>query len=183
MKTFPHLWQYLSKFLLKWEMFKIKVVENIKIHILCSVMFFWKPRHLWDNVEKYGVPKGVVNDVKICRIWFACWISKPTYTHEHAHAHAPGHPHTRARTQTHTHTHVQTDMIFIAFPRQRWFAQVSQCYVTRTFPVLLFTHVSGLKNCSETIWVEYLTVLSILFHSLWVRYLNSFKYNPLSWSF
>ena len=54
MKTFLHLWQYLADFFLEWEMFQIKVVEKIKTHILCSVTFFWKLCHLWDNVEKYG---------------------------------------------------------------------------------------------------------------------------------
>jgi hypothetical protein len=39
MKTFSHLWQYLSEFFLEWEMFQMKVVEKIKIRILCSVTF------------------------------------------------------------------------------------------------------------------------------------------------
>ena len=33
MKTFPHLWQYLAKFFLEWEMFHTEVVEKIKTHI------------------------------------------------------------------------------------------------------------------------------------------------------
>ena len=39
MKAFSHLWQYPAEFFLKWEMFQIKVVEEIKTHILCSVTF------------------------------------------------------------------------------------------------------------------------------------------------
>ena len=35
-------------------MFQIKVVEKIKIHTLCSVIFFLKLCHAWDNVEKHG---------------------------------------------------------------------------------------------------------------------------------
>jgi hypothetical protein len=54
MKTFSHLWQYLAWFFLECEMFQIKVVKKIKTHNLCSVTFFQKSRHLWDNVEKYG---------------------------------------------------------------------------------------------------------------------------------
>jgi len=33
-------------------MFQTKFVQKIKTHILCSVMFFRKSYHLWDNVEK-----------------------------------------------------------------------------------------------------------------------------------
>jgi hypothetical protein len=51
MKTFFHLWQYLAEFFLEWEMFKIKVAEKIKTHILQSVTFFRKSRRLWDNVK------------------------------------------------------------------------------------------------------------------------------------
>ena len=53
-KTFSHLWQYLAKFFLEWEMFQTKFVEKIKTHILSSVTFFRKSHRLWDNVEKYG---------------------------------------------------------------------------------------------------------------------------------
>jgi len=31
-----------------------KVAENIKTHVLCSIILFWKSSHLWDNVEKCG---------------------------------------------------------------------------------------------------------------------------------
>jgi hypothetical protein len=36
MNTFSRLWQYLAEFFLEWEMFKIKVVENIKTHFTFS---------------------------------------------------------------------------------------------------------------------------------------------------
>jgi hypothetical protein len=39
MKTYVHLWQYLAKFFLEWEMFWAKVVEKIKTYILCSITF------------------------------------------------------------------------------------------------------------------------------------------------
>jgi hypothetical protein len=39
MKTNKHFWSYLAQFLLEWEMFQIKIVEEIKTHILCSVIF------------------------------------------------------------------------------------------------------------------------------------------------
>jgi hypothetical protein len=40
MKTYTHIWSYLAQFFLEWEMFRIKVVEKIKKHILCPVTFF-----------------------------------------------------------------------------------------------------------------------------------------------
>ena len=40
MKTNIHFRLYLSRFFLECEMFHTKVVEKIKIHILCSVTFF-----------------------------------------------------------------------------------------------------------------------------------------------
>ena len=54
MKTFRHLRPCLSDFFLEWEMFHTKVVQKIKIHILCSVTIFQKSCRLRDNVEKCG---------------------------------------------------------------------------------------------------------------------------------
>jgi hypothetical protein len=61
MKTYAHLWQYLTEFFLEWEMFQTKVVEKIKTHILWSVTFFWNSCCLWDNVEKYGKVEQATN--------------------------------------------------------------------------------------------------------------------------
>ena len=62
MKTCSHLWHYLAEFCLEWEMFQIKVVEKIKAHVLCSVTFFRKFFHLWDNVEQYGGAREAADD-------------------------------------------------------------------------------------------------------------------------
>jgi hypothetical protein len=72
MKTYVHLWQYLAEFFLEWEMFETKVVEKIKTHILCSIMFFQKSCRLWDNVEKYGRARQATDDNIIRRMRFAC---------------------------------------------------------------------------------------------------------------
>jgi len=53
MKTSVNLW-YLTEFFLEWKMFQTKVVKTIRTHILCSVTFFQKSCHLWNNVENYG---------------------------------------------------------------------------------------------------------------------------------
>jgi hypothetical protein len=44
---------YLAEFFLECEMFRSKVVESIKTHILCSIIFFRKSCRLY-HVEKYG---------------------------------------------------------------------------------------------------------------------------------
>ena len=106
-EDFSHLWQYLAKFFLEWEMFQIKVVEKIKTHILCPVTAFRKSCRLWDNVEKSGGVRGASNDATVWPIRVACWISKATCTHAHAQAHALGHTHGHKLTHTHTHTRTQ----------------------------------------------------------------------------
>ena len=47
---------YLFELLLEWGVFQKKVVEKIKTHVLCSIMFSWKTYRLWDDVAKYGRP-------------------------------------------------------------------------------------------------------------------------------
>jgi hypothetical protein len=75
------LWKYRAKFFLEWEMFRTKVVEKIKTHILCSITFFQKSYRLWDNAEKYGEARKATDDNIIRRMRFACWITKATDTH------------------------------------------------------------------------------------------------------
>jgi hypothetical protein len=67
---------YLAYFFLEWEMFQVKIVEKIKIHILCSVTFFehravYKKR--WKNIVERGRPQ-----MTIWRMSIACWIPKAT---------------------------------------------------------------------------------------------------------
>jgi len=61
-------------------MFQTKVVEEIKIHILCSVFFFFENRVvyeiMWKNIVERGRPQ-----ITIRRMHFACWITKATNTH------------------------------------------------------------------------------------------------------
>ena len=53
MKTNIHFYPYLAHFFLEWEMFRAKVVEEIKTHILCSLIFFFGNLLVCDNVEKH----------------------------------------------------------------------------------------------------------------------------------
>jgi hypothetical protein len=99
-KTFSHLWQHLAESSLQREMFQIKVMEKIRIHILCSITFARKLYRLWDNVEKCGGASQAAE-------YGACaqahvWASEPPPTHTHTHAH------------THTHTHTQRNMWYLS---------------------------------------------------------------------
>jgi hypothetical protein len=62
MKTNIHFLSQLAQFFLEWEMFQIKVVDKIKIRILCSVTFFRKPCRLCDNVEKLSKAREAIDD-------------------------------------------------------------------------------------------------------------------------
>ena len=122
MKTFLHVWQYLAKFFLEWQIFHTKAVEKIKTHFMfCNFFFFRKSCHLWDNVGKI-------------------WWSQRDHKWRHNMAHTScmlkkqDYVYTRVRARTHTHT---IYIIFIAFPRQQWFANGAQCYVICTLSVLL----------------------------------------------
>jgi hypothetical protein len=99
MKTLRRFSQHLAKFFLEWKMFQMKVVENTKTHILCSINFSRKSHRLWDNFEKCSWDQGATN-VTIWRIRVARWISKAICTYAHAHAHAPGYPHARTHART-----------------------------------------------------------------------------------
>jgi len=47
--------------------------------------FSRKSFRLWDIVEKYGRFRQVTDDILICRMRIAWWISKATHTHTHTH--------------------------------------------------------------------------------------------------
>ena len=81
MKTNKHFWSYLTHFFLEWEMFQIKLVEKMKIHILCSITFFWKLCLLYDNVGEYYTAWQVTDDNIIWCMHWACLITNATDTH------------------------------------------------------------------------------------------------------
>jgi hypothetical protein len=133
-KIFSHLRQYLAKFFLESEIIQIKVVERIKIHILCSILVFSlssssSKNHVANNVEKCGG-----TDRPRLAIWrrVACWISKATRQQAHACTCAPTPTHIRnERTRT------QKYVILIAFPLQQCFPErfSTVCY---TYTACLF---------------------------------------------
>ena len=61
-------------------MIRINFVEEIKIHILCSITFFFLESRafyeiIWKNIVDLGRPQ-----MTIWRMRFACWIPKATNT-------------------------------------------------------------------------------------------------------
>ena len=91
-------------------MFRTKVVQKIKTHILCSVTFFLGGAvyaKMWQNIVQPDMPQ-----MTTWRMRIACWIPKATNTHSEY-------------------------VILIAFPLQQCLHDVTRCYVTRTLLVLL----------------------------------------------
>ena len=43
-KTYVHVWSYLTELSLEWKMFQTDVVEKIKTRVLCSVTSFFPPK-------------------------------------------------------------------------------------------------------------------------------------------
>jgi hypothetical protein len=76
MKTDVHLWQFLAEFFLELEVFQIKVVEKIRTHILCPVLF---PENSavcdlqWKNWARQAKHDSIIR-----RMLFAHWIAEAT---------------------------------------------------------------------------------------------------------
>jgi hypothetical protein len=62
-------------------MFQTKVIEKIKTHILCSIIFPENSAVYEIMWKKYGRARQATDDNIIRRMRFACWITKATDTH------------------------------------------------------------------------------------------------------
>ena len=78
MKTKTYFWSYLAQVFLEWEMFQTNVVEEIKTHIFCSIIFFIV--QFWDNVETF-CRAGHATDVKLAHAHFMLAIYGYKRTH------------------------------------------------------------------------------------------------------
>ena len=58
MKTNIHFWSFIFHFFIEWEMFQTKVVEKIKTHILCSILFFFFNCAVYEITWKNPVEPG-----------------------------------------------------------------------------------------------------------------------------
>jgi hypothetical protein len=79
MKTYVHL--YLVELFLESEMFRMRVIEKIKAHIL-RILTFHENRAVCEIMWKTMVqPTQATDDYEILRMLFACCIIKATFTH------------------------------------------------------------------------------------------------------
>jgi hypothetical protein len=121
-ETFVCLWQYFAEFFLKWEMFEIKFVNKIDTYFVPSDVSL-KSCRLWDNVEKYDIPRKVTDNNTIWHMRFACRVTKTTH----------------ARAQTH-YLYLCLPLRIgntYCFPTAKTISlKVTQCYVTSKMPPL-----------------------------------------------
>jgi hypothetical protein len=147
MNTFSHLWRYLTKFFLEWEMVSTKVVKKIKTHILWSITFFPESRRLWDNVEKCGGARG--HKWRHNTGHTSCMLDKQGYMHACACTRPRARAHARTSARAHAHTHTHKYIIFIAFPLKQWFANAPQCYIIR-IPFSFLPYVPSAPRISSS---------------------------------
>jgi hypothetical protein len=48
MEILAHLWSYLARMFFEWGTLQTNVVEKIKTHILCSIMFFFEKHVIYE---------------------------------------------------------------------------------------------------------------------------------------
>ena len=111
---------YLAELFLKCEMFQSKRIERMKTNILYSITFRRNSCVLWDNVEKYGRARQVINAVWSTRL--ACWIIKAT-------------------DKTHS-----VNIIRIAFPRQQWGGEGASVLRLYVYCPSILSLLSGLPD-------------------------------------
>jgi hypothetical protein len=80
MKTNKHFSLYLANFFLECETFQIKFIEKIKIHVVCSITFFFENRAICEivckNIVEPDRPRMIIRLMRI-----GCCIPKATYAH------------------------------------------------------------------------------------------------------
>jgi len=80
MKTYVHLWQYLTEFFLEWEKFQT-LVEKIKPHIFGAITSSEK-RVIYEIMwTKYGTTRQTTDGNIIRRIRFAFRMTESIDTH------------------------------------------------------------------------------------------------------
>jgi len=61
-------------------MFRIRVIEEVKTHVMCSITFFFlKNRPLYEKMWENIVERGR-SQITTWRIRFECWVPKATDT-------------------------------------------------------------------------------------------------------
>jgi hypothetical protein len=128
-----HVWDFFE------EMFQVHVVQKIKAHILCSMIFFRK-------CAVYEImSKNMMKPERTQVIWRllastrqrSCTHPPPpprAHTHTYARRHARIRMHSPIRARTHTY------IILISFHGNSDFMNAPQYFATRTLPVLVILY-------------------------------------------
>ena len=127
-------------------MFKVKVIEKTKTHILCSVISFSENQIVYEIMSKNMMEPERTHT--LWRLSMTYWISKqktPALVRPHPPIHTHARTHTRARADGRTHANLQTPSPSLSharteicntycFLRQQWFRE--------SFSVLRFTYIA-----------------------------------------
>jgi len=113
METNTYFWLYLTHFFLKSKILQTKVVEKIKTHILCSVIFFSRKSCRYEIILKNTVEPDRPQTT-MWRMRIAGWITKVPNTHSEY-------------------------VILIAFPLQQWLYERTSL-LRFTYTVCLVLH-------------------------------------------
>ena len=123
--------------LLEWEMCWTKVVEKIKIQILCPINFFENPAFIRQCQKMWWGQRGHKWPT-MAHMRYMLDNQGYTRARSHALAHAPGQPHARQHTHETRRAHTRINMIYLLlFHGNKGFTNAPRCYIIRAFPVLL----------------------------------------------
>ena len=116
--------------------------KGVDIHFTCNNLFFFRRScRLWDNVEKYGRDRQVLNDNIIWRMRFACWVTKARETHSEY-------------------------VTLTALPRQQWLRERVSMLQCTYIPVFLVIRIwTRLKHKELRSSIE--TAVLLLYVKLW----------------
>jgi len=83
MKTNRHFLSHLVQFVSEWEVFRTKVVQKIKTHILYSMTFSFSRNSfcLWDTVAKYRTVVQATDGNMASCVLHAGYLRLQTHTH------------------------------------------------------------------------------------------------------
>jgi len=141
-------WSYPAHFFLEWGMFRTKVIEKIKKHILCSITIFRKSCLVWANVEKYFRAGQATDD---------------NVAHARCMQNTTGYRHTlRIRN---------TFFFFFFFLLKKWLHErVASLRCTYVAPLVIFA--ADLKFCPPTHLISDGLTVCLSPHSFWCRCQN-----------
>ena len=122
----------------------MKVLEKIKTHILCSVIF--SENRVYEKMSKENV--GARQDAENMAPAHGILLDKQASTRPR--------PSTYPPPPTHTHTHSHKHVILIDFHGNSCLVNAPQCYVMRTLPVLFSF------RCQLHAQTVYMTAYSLL---------------------